>query len=76
MGKRHENNGTQMINWEAIVVEGETAREITRLAAEQGIDLIVMYSRRIPPNVNLLKSKLKPSVARRHRILFLTILFG
>ena len=57
MGKRLENDGAKMINWEAIVVEGEPATEITRLAAEQRIDLIVMYSRRIPPNVNLLKSK-------------------
>jgi nucleotide-binding universal stress UspA family protein len=57
MGKRLENEGAKMINWEAIVVEGETATEIARLAAEQRIDLIVMYSRRIPPNVNLLNSK-------------------
>jgi nucleotide-binding universal stress UspA family protein len=57
IGKRLENDGAKMLNWEAIVVEGETATEITRLAAEQRIDLMVMYSRRIPPNVNLLKSK-------------------
>ena len=57
MEKRLENDGAKMINWEAIVVEGETATEITRLAAEHRIDLIVMYARRIPPNVNLLKSK-------------------
>jgi nucleotide-binding universal stress UspA family protein len=57
MGKRLENDEAKMINWEAIVVEGETATEITRLAAEQRIDLIVMYSRRIPPTVTLLKAK-------------------
>src|ERR1043166_1271550 len=55
MEKCLENKGA-MINWEAIVVEGEPVTQITRLAAEQRIDLIVMYSRRIPPNVNLLKS--------------------
>ena len=57
MEKRLENDGAKMINWEAIVGEGETATEIPRLAAERRIDLIVMHSRRIPPNVNLLKSK-------------------
>lgn len=55
---RHLNADSAMtIDWEDIVVEGETAQEVTRLAAAQRIDLIVMYSRRIPPNVNLLNSK-------------------
>jgi nucleotide-binding universal stress UspA family protein len=56
MGRHLHADSTANIEWQDIVVEGETATEVTRLAAEQRIDLIVMYSRRIPPTVTLLKS--------------------
>jgi nucleotide-binding universal stress UspA family protein len=57
MGRHLHADSATTIHWEDIVVEGETATEVTCLAAEQRIDLIVMYSRRIPPTVTLLKSK-------------------
>jgi nucleotide-binding universal stress UspA family protein len=57
MGRHLHADSATTIDWEDIVVKGETATEVTRLAAERRIDLIVMYSRRIPPTVTLLKSK-------------------
>jgi nucleotide-binding universal stress UspA family protein len=45
------------LNWEGVVVEGETATEVTRVAAEQRVDLIVMYSSRILRTVTVLNSK-------------------
>jgi len=44
------------ITCEGLMVEGETATTITRLAAELRIDLIVMHSRRAPRSATLLNS--------------------
>ena len=54
---KHNNNdmGTPF-DWEGIVVEGDTATEVARVAAEQRTDLIVMYSRRMPRAATLLDS--------------------
>ena len=43
-------------DWEGIVVEGEQPQRLVRVAAKQRIDLIVMYSRRIPRAATLLDS--------------------
>jgi nucleotide-binding universal stress UspA family protein len=44
------------LNWEDVIVEGEPADAITRMAAEHRIDLIVMRSRRRPYAAALLGS--------------------
>lgn len=46
------------VNWEALLIEGsdDPAEAITRAAAEQGVDLIVMRSRRRPHRAALLGS--------------------
>ncbi len=44
------------IDWDAVVVEGDTATEVARVAAEQHIDLIVTYSRKVPGAATLLDS--------------------
>lgn len=49
-------NASAPCNWEGLVVEGDAATEIARVAAEQRIDLVVMYSRRNPRAAVLLDS--------------------
>jgi nucleotide-binding universal stress UspA family protein len=44
------------LDWEAITVEGDTATEVARVAAEQRIDLIVTHSRKAPRAAALLDS--------------------
>ena len=44
------------LDWDAVVVEGDTATEVARVAAEQHIDLIVTYSRKVPGAATLLDS--------------------
>jgi nucleotide-binding universal stress UspA family protein len=56
MAKHVHTGSTTIFDWEGIVVEGETATEVTLVAAEQRIDLIVMHSRRTPRAGTLLDS--------------------
>jgi nucleotide-binding universal stress UspA family protein len=43
-------------DWDTVVVEGDTATEVARVAAERRIDLIVTYSRKDPRAASLLDS--------------------
>jgi nucleotide-binding universal stress UspA family protein len=56
MGEQNLTDTDAPFDWEAIVVEGDTATEVARVAAEQHIDLIVAYSRKIPCATSLLDS--------------------
>jgi nucleotide-binding universal stress UspA family protein len=47
MEKHLHTDSVMPFDWQVIVVEGETATAVTRVAAEQHIDLIVMHSRKI-----------------------------
>lgn len=54
---KHNNNDMDTpFDWEGIVVEGDAATEVVRVAARQRTDLIVMYSRRMPRAATLLDS--------------------
>lgn len=56
MSRHFHTDTTTPIDREGMVLEGETTTEVTRVAAEQRIDLIVMYSHRIPRAATLLDS--------------------
>lgn len=53
--KEHIHTDTASpLDWDAVVVEGNTATEVVRVAAEQHIDLIVTYSRKVSGAATLL----------------------
>ena len=56
MAEQNLTDTAAPFDWEAVVVEGDTATEVARVAAEQRIDLIVAYSRKIPRATSLLNS--------------------